>query len=198
VTGAVDVWNDPDLVELVRKDAPLVAIADALAEGAHARKHTDGRRPRMAIVAAAVVLVVVAGVAPAVALSKSLQTLIGLAWSHPVRIPAGPQIHATLTSHIPITAPAGTWIRISWTLWSRNGKGQVVPFDSGAVFVQIVNRTHTAASTASAHSGHGRYAAIVPVPRGGIGHIQIGINAERFAPTGTHPARFFFPITNSP
>jgi hypothetical protein len=88
-------------------------------------------------------------------------------------------------------------VRLSWRLWSRN-HGQVVPFESREIFARIVNPTHTAVSTAWAHGRHGHYSASLRVPSGGIGRVQIGLLATRFSPTGEHPARILFPITNYP
>jgi len=197
MTGAVDVWTDPDLVGLVRRDATLAAIADALVSSAHRRSWSITERHRPAALAAAALVVLVAALAPAVALSKGLRTLIGLGWPAPVRIRPVP-VQATLTSHVPATASPGTRVRITWTLWSRNRDGQSVPFDSGGIFARIVNPARTAASTAPAHGRGGRYSAIIRVPRGGIGRVQVGILATRFGPNATRTARVLFPITNYP
>lgn len=108
---AVDVWTDPDLAELVREDAALVAVADALVEGAQARAWAgDRRRRRAPIVIAAALVTLVVALAPTVALSESLRNLIGLGAAP---IPRGPQVHATLTSRVPVHARPGTRIRIS-------------------------------------------------------------------------------------
>jgi hypothetical protein len=196
VSVAVDVWTDPDLAELVREDAALVAVADALVEGAQARAWAgDRRRRRAPIVIAAALVTLVVALAPTVALSKSLRSLIGLGAAP---IPRGPQVHATLTRRVPVHARPGTRIRISWTLWAYRDNGKVVPVDSFPTFVRIVNPTRTAATTAAAHGKHGRYSATILVPPGGIGNTQIGIIVERFRPTGIHPARSLLPISNAP
>ena len=190
MTGAVDIWADPDLTELVRMDAPLVAIADALVEGARTGAGARRRR-RVPIALAAALVILVIGLAPAVASSRGLRTLLGFG---PVPIPRGPQVHATLTSRVPANERAGMPIRVSWKLWSRGDNGKIAPFDSGAIFARIVNPALTAASTAPATGRRGRYSALLRIPPGGIGHIQIGMVAERFGPSGTRPIRVFFPI----
>ena len=195
MTEAVDVWTDPDLVELVRQDASLIALADALVTGAHASAARDPRRRRAALVAA-VLVVLVGALAPALAFSQTLRTVVGLAGPAPV--PRGPEVHATLTSRLPKVAPKGKQIRIAWTLWSRNRDGRIIPFVAVGVFARMLNPAETAASTVPAHGTKGRYSAVVTVPPGGIGRIQVGMLVTRFSRKGTHPARAFFPITNYP
>ena len=196
MTATIDVWTDPDLVKLLLEDAQLVVIADALVEGAQqaALTHNRKRIPAPAMLALTV-LIVAAALTPAVALSKTLQTLVGLS---PAPIPTGPQVRATLTSHIATSAPAGARIHVTWVLRSRNSAKQLVPFESHAIFIRITNPTDTATSTASAHGRHGHYTATVQVPAGGIGHVQIGIVAEHFGPNGTRPAPSLFPLSNAP
>ena len=194
MNSSVDVWTDPELDELLRQDAPLVALADALVAGRHTRASAIDHRRHRATVVAGALIVGVAALALAVALSQSLRTLIGL--SPPVRF-SSPQVEATLTSHVPTSARPGTQVRISWKLWSRN-QGHNVPFVAAAIVARIVDPARTIVSTAPAHGEHGRYTAIVEVPRGGIGRVEVGIHAYRFGPNGTHPTIVLFRITNQP
>jgi hypothetical protein len=194
LTGAVDVWTDPELAELVRDDACLVALADALTAG-EARRAGGRRGRRAAIAVAAALVAVVAALAPAVALSKGLRAFIGL--GAPVRIHS-PRVYATLTSSIPVDARPGIRIRVRWKLWSRGEHGRMVPVTEPGTFARIVNPARTAATSEPAHRRRGEYAALVRVPPGGIGRVQIGVHAWRFGPSGQRPAIFFFPITNHP
>jgi hypothetical protein len=107
-------------------------------------------------------------------------------------------VKATLTSRIPIAAPAGTIVRVSWTLGYRDDHGQRHPFGGGGIFVRLLGRSRAGAQTALAHGTTGRYAATVRVPKGGIRGIQIGMPSWSSGPNGTRRADWLFPITNDP
>src|SRR5205823_334555 len=93
-----------------------------------------------------------------------------------VALPAASEegVKATLTTRIPIAAPAGTMVRVSWTLSYRDEHGQRHPFGGGGIFVRVLGRSH-AAQTALARGTTGRYVATVRVPKGGMRGIQIGM-----------------------
>jgi len=107
-------------------------------------------------------------------------------------------VRATLTTRIPVTAPAGTMLRVSWTLTFRDEQGRRHPFGGGGIFVRLLSRKHARAQTALARGTTGRYVATVRVPRGGIRAIQIGMPSWSDGPNGTHRADWLFPITNNP
>jgi hypothetical protein len=197
VTATVhDVWTDPDLSELAEGDPRLLAVADALAYAgavSSTRGRSARRRPaRFAVGVAAIVLV---AAVPTLALSKDLREFLGLISSPPV---ARNWVNATLTSTVPLDSRPGTRLRISWRLWSLDQHGRKMPFDGGGIFARLVNRGGTKATTATAYGHSGQYSAVVRVPEGGIGKIQVGIRGWSDGPTGKHPAPVLFPLTNDP
>lgn len=195
MTATVDVWADPELTELVRTDPTLIAIADALTDPAAAvitPRHRSDRRPVTYVAAAAVVIL--AAAIPSVALSRGLQSFLGLVSSPPV---ARNWVQATLTSSVAKSAPAGSSVVIRWKLWSRDQHGKLMPFDAGGLFARIVNPTHTQETTAPAHGSRGEYSARIRVPSGGIGSVQVGIMGWNTT-HGRTPAPVVFPITNYP
>ena len=195
MTAPIDVWVDPDLSELVRSDPTLVAVADALTQAAPAAAKSRMRptRPAVRYVVVAAALFLAAAI-PSVALSRGLQSMLGLISNPPV---ARNWVQATLTSPVPKNAAAGSTVVIRWKLWSRDQHGKIVPFDAGGLFARLVNPAHTAAKTAPVHGGHGQYSAMIRVPRGGIGMVQVGIMGWNTF-HGQRPAPVLFPITNYP
>ena len=117
-----------------------------------------------------------------------------------VALPAASKegVKATLTTRVPIAAPAGTMVRVSWTLSYRDEHGQRHPFGGGGIFVRLLGRSHAAAQTALGRGTTGRYMATVRVPKGGMRGIQIGMPSWSSGPNGTHRADWLFPITNNP
>lgn len=115
-------------------------------------------------------------------------------------LPAGGKegVKATLTTRVPLTAPAGTTLRVAWTLTYRDDRGGRHPFDGEGIFLRLLSATGAAARTAPAHGASGHYAATVRVPEGGIRAIQIGIRGWSTGPNGTRRADALFPITNDP
>jgi hypothetical protein len=107
-------------------------------------------------------------------------------------------VKATLTTRVPVAAPAGTMLRVSWTLSYRDEHGRLHPFGGGGIFVRLLSRSHGAARTALARGTTGRYVATVRVPEGGMRGIQIGMPSWSSGPNGTHRADWLFPITNNP
>lgn len=148
---------------------------------------THCRSVRVLIAAVAATAIVVA---PALALSRSMREFVGLtsnASSPPI---ARAWVKATLTRPIDLNARPGTKIRIAWTFDHRVG--------GGGIFVRLVSASGAPAEIATAHGTPGHYAAVVRVPEGGIGSIQIGIEGTSSGANGTHPAPVLFPITNDP
>jgi len=107
-------------------------------------------------------------------------------------------VKATLTTRVPLTAPAGTTLRLAWTLAYRDDSGRRHPFDGEGIFVRLLSATGAPARAAPAHGTAGHYAATVRVPEGGIRAIQIGIVGWSTGPNGTRRADALFPITNDP
>jgi hypothetical protein len=103
-------------------------------------------------------------------------------------------VKATLTTSIPLDAPAGTRLHVAWTLASADG----TPFGAGGIFVRLVSASGAGAETAFASAYTGEYTATVRVPEGGIGDVEIGIRGFTSGPTGRHRADVVFPITNDP
>jgi hypothetical protein len=146
--------------------------------------------------AAACVVVALAATLPAFALSQTVRDLFGFGVSHPPV--ARNWVKATLTSKVPLRAKPGTLVRVSWKLWGRDQQGHVQPFSGGGIFGRLVNPSDTMANSASAQGRDGRYTALVRVPRGGIGRVEVGIRGFTNGPQGTQPAPVLFPITNDP
>lgn len=206
MTATYDVWVDPDLTDLIQADPTLIAIADALAEAAPAAATSGSRvtRRRVTYVAVAAAILLAAAI-PAVALSRGIQSFLGLISNPPV---ARNWVQATLIDPIPHSAPAGSTVTVQWKLWSRDQHGKVVPFGAADLFARIVNPARTAVTRAPArcHDGRkaiychdGRFYARIRVPSGGIGRIQVGIMGWSDGPSGrSKPAPGLFPITNYP
>lgn len=96
-------------------------------------------------------------------------------------------VTATLTTRVPLTARAGTPLRIGWTLRTPDGH----PFGGGGIFVRLLSASHAGARTTYVRCS-GRCSAVVRVPRGGIRGIQIGIRG------GGGRGYLLFPITTTP
>jgi hypothetical protein len=110
-------------------------------------------------------------------------------------------VKATLTTHVPLGARAGTHLRVAWTLGSVDEHGKRQPFGATGVFVRLLSASGAPAETGVAPSGAyttGEYAATVIVPKGGIGDVRIGLRGFTSGATGTHSADMIFPIVNDP
>ena len=112
-----------------------------------------------------------------------------------VTLPAAAKdgVRATLTTRIPVRAPAGTQLKVGWTLAYRDLHGGRHLFGGGGVFVRLVSATGAGAETTYVRCS-GRCSATVRVPKGGIRDIQIGIRG--YSTTG--PGDMLFAITNDP
>jgi hypothetical protein len=104
---------------------------------------------------------------------------------------------ATLTTTINRDAPAGSRIKVTWTMGTPKQRYQK-SFEGRGLFVRLLSASGGASTTAPAHGGAGRYTATVAVPRGGIRDIQIGIHGWSDGPAGRHPAPALFPVMNNP
>jgi hypothetical protein len=158
--------------------------------------------PALAVVLAAAVVIV----APAFALSKTVQHFFGFephlyAIDPHASLPFTNKDEATLTSQIDTDAPAGTDITVTFTVTPA---GQPNNFCCGGqgVFVRLLSRSGADATMAMATDANSdsHYRATVRVPDGGIKDIQVGIEgwAVHFSNGTTDPAPVLFPITNDP
>jgi len=93
---------------------------------------------------------------------------------------------AELTSTLPLAAPAGSTIDVSWSLSSPSG-----PFNAMNVYVHLLGPDGQATEAVAFGAAHadGSYAARVRIPPGGIKGIRIGLK-------GT--TEIFFPVVNDP
>jgi hypothetical protein len=111
-------------------------------------------------------------------------------------------VKATLTTGIPLDAPAGTQLRVAWRLFAVDENGQRRPFGASGVFVRLGSATGAETREGFAPVGNrptgGEYEAVVVVPKGGVGDVEIGLLGWRSDATGTHRGDAIFPITNDP
>ncbi len=110
-------------------------------------------------------------------------------------------VKATLTTRVPLDAPAGARLEVAWTLTYLDDRGRRQPFGAGDVFVRLRSASGSNArrgfAPRRAHS-RGEYAATVVVPKGGIGDVEIGLRGWADGPHGRREADLLFPITNDP
>ncbi|HEX8156399.1 MAG TPA: hypothetical protein VF526_03335 [Solirubrobacteraceae bacterium] len=118
-------------------------------------------------------------------------------------------VRATIDiSDAALRAPAGTKIRIAWTLsaparWPPGTRPtQEVrrePFGASGLYVRLDSKTGGAPTIAYGHGPTGRYTATAIVPQGGIGGIDLGLEGVTSV-AGEAPRRadVFFPIDNDP
>lgn len=103
-------------------------------------------------------------------------------------------VEATLTSRIPLDAPAGSELKVAWTLFSKDENGRLQAFGASEIYVRLQSATGAGAETAWARGQAGNYVATVRVPQGGIGDVEIGIRGY----VNGSPSDEAFPITNDP
>ena len=104
---------------------------------------------------------------------------------------------ATLTTRIPVAAPAGSTVRLAWIVTFLDS-GKRRPFGAGGMFVRLLGQVPGASTKVYAQGVNGRYRATVTVPRGGLRGIQLGLRSLVSDPKGTRESDWLFPITNSP
>jgi hypothetical protein len=106
-------------------------------------------------------------------------------------------VKATLTTPIPRDAVPGTPLKVQWTLaYVEDGKRHL--FGAGGVFVRLQSASGAEPETGYSSQTNGEFAAMVIVPEGGIGDVEIGLMSWRSDATGTHRGDMLFPITNDP
>jgi len=94
-----------------------------------------------------------------------------------------------------LEADPGATVRVRWTLTDAGGE----PFGAGGLFVRLTSAVDGASTTAGGRGSDGRYSALVRVPEGGIGGIQLGLVGTRTV-QGMPSQRgdVLFPIENNP
>jgi hypothetical protein len=107
-------------------------------------------------------------------------------------------VKATLTTPLPLDAPAGKRIRIGWTLTYPDEQGKLRPFGAGYLFVRLKSASGGEAVTEYAGGDRGEYWATIAVPEGGIGDIEFGLVGWATDKNGTRRADMIFPIANDP
>lgn len=132
--------------------------------------------------------------------TRSALLLVATAVALVVTLPAAAKdgVEATLTTRVPLAAPAGTQLRVAWTLGYVDDRGRWHAFGGSGIFVRLLSAAGGRAETAFARGTAGRYATTVAVPKGGIRAVQIGIRGWSSGPAGTREADVLFPITNDP
>jgi hypothetical protein len=106
-------------------------------------------------------------------------------------------VEATLLTPIPVDAAPGDEVTLAWTLSFVDDGGKRQPFNAEVVFVELFSAGGGDSSIGRASdSAHptGEYEAVVPVPGGGIGGIQIALMGW----ADGEPSPLVFPITNNP
>jgi hypothetical protein len=119
--------------------------------------------------------------------------------AYPVAAKEG--VKATLTTSVPLDAPAGTDLRVSWSLFYVDESRRRQPFGAGSVFVRLISASGAGAEEAfgaTRPDTTGQYSATVVVPAGGIGDVEIGLMGWRSDATGNRRGDMLFPITNDP
>jgi hypothetical protein len=110
-------------------------------------------------------------------------------------------VRATLTSPVPLDAPAGSLVTIAWTLFSVDEKGHPRPFGANGAFVRLLGHSGAASEEGVAALGAhltGEYETTVLVPEGGIRDIELGLQGWVSDPNGTRRSDVIFPIANDP
>jgi hypothetical protein len=118
-------------------------------------------------------------------------------------LPAGAKedVKATLITDIPLDAPAGTQLKVAWTLFHVDENGERQPFGANGVFVRLLSTSGAASEEGVAAVGAydtGEYEATVVVPEGGIRDIELGLTGWVSDAKGTRRSDLIFPITNDP
>jgi hypothetical protein len=110
-------------------------------------------------------------------------------------------VRATLTTGLPLDAPAGTQLTVAWSLFSVDENGERRPFGANGVFVRLLSASGGASTEGVAPVGAhaaGEYEATVAVPEGGIRAVEIGLAGWVGDAQGTRRSDLIFPITNDP
>lgn len=108
---------------------------------------------------------------------------------------------ATLITRVPLDAPAGTELEVTWRLFYVDENGERQPFGANGVFVRLLSASGASSEEGVAPVGSydtGEYKATVVVPEGGIRDIELGLMGWVSDVNGTRRSDLIFPITNDP
>jgi len=105
---------------------------------------------------------------------------------------------ATITSRVPVHAAAGSSFTLRWIVTVPGGSGRRQPFVADGMFVRLIGAPGVRPRMVFAHGDHGRYRALVRVPRGGLRGVELGLRGWATDARGTRPSDGLFPITNDP
>jgi hypothetical protein len=101
-------------------------------------------------------------------------------------------VRATLRTAVPLDAEPGARLKVAWTLTFAGEDGVQHPFGAGGVFVRLVSASGGGSRIGFAGEYQPPYTAVVTVPEGGIGDIQIGVRGQ----ANGKPSDLLFPIGN--
>lgn len=110
-------------------------------------------------------------------------------------------VKATLITDIPLDAPAGTELKVAWTLFYVDKNGERQPFGANGVFVRLLSASGAALEEGVAPTGAydtGEYEAAVVVPEGGFRDIELGLMGWVSDANGARRSDVIFPIANDP
>jgi hypothetical protein len=108
-----------------------------------------------------------------------------------------PGMSATLVTRLPLDAKPGTTLRVGWKVANEAAQA-TTRRDDDRFYVRLLSATGGRSTHAYGTLSHRRYVALVRVPRGGIGGIEIRLKGWQITPSGTRRADALIPITNSP
>ena len=105
--------------------------------------------------------------------------------------------NATLLNRVPLDARPGTRVRVAWRLTEGGVHTAGAPADN-RYYVRLLSATGARSTHADGQARDRRFVAIVRVPRGGIGDIEIRLRGWQITPGGSRRADALIPITNDP
>jgi hypothetical protein len=103
---------------------------------------------------------------------------------------------ATLLGHPRLDAKPGTQIRVAWKLSTTSAES--ASGDDHRFYVRLLSKAGARSTHAYGKFRAGRYVALVRVPRGGVGDIEIRLVGWRYTPGETRRADALIPIANDP
>jgi len=214
------VFTDPELVELLGDKSDLLAIADAIgavgvpafsggsngvsasADAPHPRPGGSSgarwllRRPVLALVAAVLAVVVLAG--PALAVSPWMRELVGLGNPRNARHEFIVATVTNFTIHRPAPRFAPPLATVTFTVGQEGeAAGAGIP-DGSVVFVSFLSKDGDEGPLIKAFGAHGRYRVTLRTPDSGVSEIMVGgfLNSTKGTPAAN--GTFWIPVINAP
>jgi hypothetical protein len=89
----------------------------------------------------------------------------------------------TLDEPLPVDAPAGSTVRIAWSVDIALDGGSL-PFNAEGVFVRLMPATGAPVHVVAVQDEPGHYVATVEVPKGGLGKVLFGLRGEACSADG--------------